>query len=110
LPRLESLAEALTFAESGVDPGLLLEFLTTTMFTRVQGLWRCSSTKHERQDFFATGLKDVRLVLQAAEWRAVPIASTADRFVTAMARAESGWPRGCGTTAGKNWRSRRPDG
>ena len=31
---LESLAEALTFArKSGVDPGLLLEFLTTTMFT-----------------------------------------------------------------------------
>jgi 3-hydroxyisobutyrate dehydrogenase-like beta-hydroxyacid dehydrogenase len=91
---LESLAEALTFArKSGVDPGLLLEFLTTTMFTApvyktygeliVQG-------KHEPAGFaLPLGLKDVRLVLQAAEAASVPmpIASVLrDRFVTAMAR------------------------
>jgi 3-hydroxyisobutyrate dehydrogenase-like beta-hydroxyacid dehydrogenase len=91
---LESLAEALAFArKSGVDPGLLLEFLTTTMFTApvyktygeliVQG-------KHEPAGFaLPLGLKDVRLVLQAAEAASVPmpIASVLrDRFVTAMAR------------------------
>jgi 3-hydroxyisobutyrate dehydrogenase-like beta-hydroxyacid dehydrogenase len=91
---LESLAEALAFArKSGVDPGLLLEFLTTTMFTApvyktygeliVQG-------KHEPAGFsLPLGLKDVRLVLEAAEAASVPmpIASVLrDRFVTAMAR------------------------
>jgi 3-hydroxyisobutyrate dehydrogenase-like beta-hydroxyacid dehydrogenase len=91
---LESLAEALAFArKSGVDPGALLEFLTTTMFTApvyktygeliVQG-------KHEPAGFsLPLGLKDVRLVLQAAEAASVPmpIASVLrDRFVTAMAR------------------------
>ena len=91
---LESLAETLAFArKSGVDPGLLLEFLTTTMFTApvyktygeliVQG-------KHEPAGFaLPLGLKDVRLVLQAAEAASVPmpIASVLrDRFVTAMAR------------------------
>ena len=91
---LESLAETLAFArKSGVDPGLLLEFLTTTIFTApvyktygeliVQG-------KHEPAGFaLPLGLKDVRLVLQAAEAASVPmpIASVLrDRFVTAMAR------------------------
>jgi len=91
---LESLAEALAFArKSGVDPGLLLEFLTTTMFTApvyktygeliVQG-------KHEPAGFaLPLGLKDMRLVLQAAEAASVPmpIASVLrDRFLTAMAR------------------------
>ncbi len=91
---LESLAEALTFArKSGVDPGMLLDFLTTTMFTApvyksygeliVQG-------KHEPAGFaLPLGLKDVRLVLQAAESAAVPmpIASVLrDRFITALAR------------------------
>jgi 3-hydroxyisobutyrate dehydrogenase-like beta-hydroxyacid dehydrogenase len=91
---LESLAEALAFArKSAVDPGALLEFLTTTMFTApvyktygeliVQG-------KHEPAGFaLPLGLKDVRLVLQAAEAASVPmpIASVLrDRFVTAMAR------------------------
>jgi len=91
---LESLAEALTFArKSGVDPGVLLGFLTTTMFTApvyksygeliVQG-------KHEPAGFaLPLGLKDVRLVLQAAESVGVPmpIASVLrDRFITALAR------------------------
>lgn len=91
---LESLAESLTFArKSGVDPGVLLDFLTTTMFTApvyksygeliVQG-------KHEPAGFaLPLGLKDVRLVLQAAELAGVPmpIASVLrDRFITALAR------------------------
>jgi 3-hydroxyisobutyrate dehydrogenase-like beta-hydroxyacid dehydrogenase len=91
---LESLAEALTFArKSGVDAAALLEFLTTTLFTApiyktygdliVQG-------KHEPAGFLLPlGLKDVRLVLQAAEAASVPmpIASVVrDRFITAMAR------------------------
>jgi 3-hydroxyisobutyrate dehydrogenase-like beta-hydroxyacid dehydrogenase len=91
---LESLAESLTFArKSGVDPGMLLDFLTRTMFTApvyksygeliVQG-------KHEPAGFaLPLGLKDVRLVLQAAESANVsmPIASVLrDRFITALAR------------------------
>jgi 3-hydroxyisobutyrate dehydrogenase-like beta-hydroxyacid dehydrogenase len=91
---LESLAEALAFArKSGVDAGALLDLLTTTMFTApvyktygeliVQG-------KHEPAGFaLPLGLKDVRLVLQAAEAASVPmpIASVLhNRFVTAMAR------------------------
>jgi len=91
---LESLAESLTFArKSGVDPQMLLDFLTTTMFTApvyksygeliVQG-------KHEPAGFaLPLGLKDVRLVLQAAESAGVPmpIASVLrDRFITALAR------------------------
>ncbi len=91
---LESLSEALVFArKSGVDASALLEFLTTTMFTAplyktygeliVQG-------KHEPAGFLLPlGLKDIRLVLQAAEAVSVPmpIASVVrDRFITAMAR------------------------
>lgn len=91
---LESLSEALAFArKSGVDASALLEFLTTTMFTAplyktygeliVQG-------KHEPAGFLLSlGLKDIRLVLQAAEAVSVPmpIASVVrDRFITAMAR------------------------
>jgi 3-hydroxyisobutyrate dehydrogenase-like beta-hydroxyacid dehydrogenase len=91
---LESLAEALTFArKSGVDPGLLLEFLTTTMFTapvyKSYGELIVQE-KHEPAGFaLPLGLKDVRLVLAAAEAASVPmpIASVLrDRFVTAMAR------------------------
>jgi 3-hydroxyisobutyrate dehydrogenase-like beta-hydroxyacid dehydrogenase len=91
---LESLAESLTFArKSGVDPAVLLDFLTTTKFTApvyksygeliVHG-------KHEPAGFaLPLGLKDVRLVLQAAESANVPmpIASVIrDRFITALAR------------------------
>jgi len=91
---LESLSEALAFArKSGVDPAALMEFLTATLFNApvyktygeliVQG-------KHEPAGFaLPLGLKDVRLVLQAAEAANVPmpIASVVrDRFITAMAR------------------------
>jgi 3-hydroxyisobutyrate dehydrogenase-like beta-hydroxyacid dehydrogenase len=98
---LESLAEALAFArKSGVDGGALMEFLTSTLFNApvyktygeliVQG-------KHEPAGFaLPLGLKDVRLVLQAAEAANVPmpIASVVrDRFITAMARGnqEKDW-------------------
>jgi 3-hydroxyisobutyrate dehydrogenase-like beta-hydroxyacid dehydrogenase len=98
---LESLAEALAFArKSGVDPAALMEFLTSTLFNApvyktyggliVEG-------KHEPAGFATKlGLKDVRLVLQAAEAASVPmpIASVVrDRFVTAMARGngEKDW-------------------
>lgn len=91
---LESLSEALAFArKSGVDAGALMDFLTSTLFNApvyklygdliVQG-------KHEPAGFLLPlGLKDVRLVLQAAEAANVPmpIASVVrDRFITAMAR------------------------
>jgi 3-hydroxyisobutyrate dehydrogenase-like beta-hydroxyacid dehydrogenase len=91
---LESLSEALAFArKSGVDPAALMEFLTATLFNApvyktygeliVQG-------KHEPAGFaLPLGLKDVRLVLQAAEAANVPmpLASVVrDRFITAMAR------------------------
>ncbi|HTQ62743.1 MAG TPA: NAD-binding protein [Candidatus Solibacter sp.] len=91
---LESLSEALAFArKSGVDPGALMDFLTSTLFNApvykiygdliVQG-------KHEPAGFLLPlGLKDVRLVLQAAEAANVPmpIASVVrDRMITAMAR------------------------
>ena len=91
---LESLAEALAFArKSSVDAAALMEFLTSTLFNApvyktygeliVQG-------KHEPAGFLLPlGLKDVRLVLQAAEAANVPmpIASVVrDRFITAMAR------------------------
>ncbi len=91
---LESLSEALAFArKSGVDAGALMDFLTSTLFNApvyrtygdliVQG-------KHEPAGFLLPlGLKDVRLVLQAAEAASVPmpIASVIrDRFITAMAR------------------------
>ncbi len=91
---LESLAEALTFArKSGVDPGVLLDFLTTTMFTapvyKSYGELIVQE-KHEPAGFaLPLGLKDVRLVLQAAESVGVPmpIASVLrDRFITALAR------------------------
>lgn len=98
---LESLAEAMTFArKSGVDAAALLNFLTAGLFNApvyktygdliVQG-------KHEPAGFLLPlGLKDVRLVLEAAEAASVPmpIASVLrDRFITAMARGnqEKDW-------------------
>jgi 3-hydroxyisobutyrate dehydrogenase-like beta-hydroxyacid dehydrogenase len=91
---LESLGEALAFArKSGVDAAALLDFLTSTLFNApvyktyggliVEG-------KHDQVGFaLPLGLKDVRLVLQAADAQAVPmpIASVLrDRFLTALAR------------------------
>ena len=91
---LESLAEALAFArKSGVDGGALMEFLTATLFnTPVYKTYGDLIVKgqHEPAGFaLPLGLKDVRLVLQAAEAASVPmpIASVVrDRFITAMAR------------------------
>ena len=91
---LESLSEAMAFArKSGVDGAALLDFLTSTLFPAplyksygglvVEG-------KHEPAGFLLPlGLKDVRLVLQAAEAAnvAMPVASVVrDRLITAMAR------------------------
>ncbi|HKW57882.1 MAG TPA: NAD(P)-dependent oxidoreductase [Candidatus Acidoferrum sp.] len=91
---LESLSEAMAFArKSGVDPAALLEFLTTTLFPAplyksyggliVEG-------KHQPAGFLLPlGLKDIRLVLQAAEDANVPMAIASvvrDRLITAMAR------------------------
>jgi 3-hydroxyisobutyrate dehydrogenase-like beta-hydroxyacid dehydrogenase len=91
---LESMSEAIAFArKSGVDATALLDFLTSTLFNApvyktyggliVEG-------KYEPAGFaLPLGLKDVRLVLQAAEAQRVPmpIASILrDRFLTALAR------------------------
>ncbi len=91
---LESLGEALAFArKSGVDAVALLDFLTSTLFNApvyktyggliVEG-------KHDQVGFaLPLGLKDVRLVLEAADAQRVPmpIASVLhDRFLTALAR------------------------
>jgi 3-hydroxyisobutyrate dehydrogenase-like beta-hydroxyacid dehydrogenase len=98
---LESMAEAITFArKSGLDAAALLDFLTTTMFTAP--LYKTYGTlivegKFEPAGFaLPLGLKDVRLVLQAAEANhvAMPIASVVrDRMLTAMARGneKSDW-------------------
>lgn len=98
---LESLSEALAFArKSGVDPAVLLDFLTSTLFNapvyKTYGSLIVSGN-HDQVGFaLPLGLKDVRLVLQAAEAQSVPmpIASVVhDRFVTAMARgnADKDW-------------------
>jgi 3-hydroxyisobutyrate dehydrogenase-like beta-hydroxyacid dehydrogenase len=94
---LESLAEALAFArKSGVDAAAMLDFFTSTLFNApvyktyggliVEG-------KHDQVGFaLPLGLKDTRLVLQAAEAQSVPmpIASVVhDRFVTAIARGHA---------------------
>jgi 3-hydroxyisobutyrate dehydrogenase-like beta-hydroxyacid dehydrogenase len=91
---LESLGEALAFArKSGVDATALLDFLTSTLFNApvyktyggliVEG-------KHDHVGFaLPLGFKDVRLVMQAAEAKTVPmpIASVLhDGFVQALAR------------------------
>jgi 3-hydroxyisobutyrate dehydrogenase-like beta-hydroxyacid dehydrogenase len=91
---LESLSEAIAFArKSGVDPTVLLDFLTSTLFNApvyktyggliVEG-------KYEPAGFAVPlGLKDVRLVLQAAEAQSVPMPLASvirDRFITAIAR------------------------
>lgn len=98
---LESLSEALTFArKSGVDDAALLNFLTAGLFNapvyKIYGDLILQG-KHEPAGFLLPlGLKDVRLVLQAAEAASVPmpIASVLrDRFITAMARGhqEKDW-------------------
>lgn len=98
---LESLSEALAFArKSGVDAAAVLDFLTSTLFNAP--VYKTYGTlivegKHDEVGFaLPLGLKDVRLVLQAAEAQSVPmpVASVVrDRFVTAMARgnADKDW-------------------
>jgi len=98
---LETLSEAIAFArKSGVDAADLLNFLTAGLFNApvyktygnliVQG-------QHEPAGFLLPlGLKDVRLVLEAAEAAGVPmpVASVLrDRFLTAIARGhqEKDW-------------------
>jgi 3-hydroxyisobutyrate dehydrogenase-like beta-hydroxyacid dehydrogenase len=98
---LESLAETVAFArKSGVDAAALLNFLTAGLFNapvyKIYGDLILQG-KHEPAGFLLPlGLKDVRLVLQAAEAANVPmpIASVLrDRFITAMARGnqEKDW-------------------
>jgi 3-hydroxyisobutyrate dehydrogenase-like beta-hydroxyacid dehydrogenase len=98
---LESLSEALAFArKSGVDAAAVLDFLTTTLFNapvyKTYGALIVEGN-HDQVGFaLPLGLKDVRLVLQAAEAQSVPmpVASVVrDRFITAMARgnADKDW-------------------
>jgi 3-hydroxyisobutyrate dehydrogenase-like beta-hydroxyacid dehydrogenase len=98
---LESLGEAFAFArKSGVDAKALLDFLTSTLFDapvyKTYGALIVEG-KHDHVGFgLPLGLKDVRLVLQAADARTVPmpIASLLhDRFLTALARGheQSDW-------------------
>ena len=91
---VESLAEALAFAgKSGVDTAALVEFLTSTSFTapvyKIYGAIIMEG-KYEPAGFaLPLGLKDMRLVLQAAEAQnvAMPVASVVrDRMLTALAR------------------------
>ncbi|HEY2460083.1 MAG TPA: NAD(P)-dependent oxidoreductase [Candidatus Acidoferrum sp.] len=91
---LESLGEAIAFArKSGVDPATLLDFLTGTLFNapvyKSYGAMIVEG-KHDEVGFaLPLGLKDVRLVLQAAEAQNVPMPFASvlrDRFLTAIAR------------------------
>jgi 3-hydroxyisobutyrate dehydrogenase-like beta-hydroxyacid dehydrogenase len=91
---LESLAEAFAFArKSGIDAPSLLDFFTSTIFNvpvyKTYGSLIVEG-KHEQVGFaLPLGLKDVRLVLQAAEAQNVPMPMASvlhDRFVTALAR------------------------
>lgn len=98
---LESLAEAMAFAKkSGVDTKALLDFFTSTLFDApvyktYGGL--IVAGNHDQVGFAAPlGLKDVRLVLEAAGAKNVPmpVASVVrDRLLTAIARgnAEKDW-------------------
>lgn len=98
---IESLSEAFALGrKSGVDEELLFEFLTTALFPAP--VYRNYGEAILRKRFepagFAAplGLKDVRLVLAAAEARSVPmpVASVLrDRLLTAIARgnAKSDW-------------------
>jgi 3-hydroxyisobutyrate dehydrogenase-like beta-hydroxyacid dehydrogenase len=91
---LETLSEAIAFArKSGIDPAALFDFLTSTLFKApvyktYGGL--ILEGKFDPAGFVVTlGLKDIRLVLQAAEAKSVPlpIASVIrDRFLTAIGR------------------------
>ena len=94
---IESLAETIALArKSGIDPAALHDFLTSTLFNapvyKTYGAMIVEG-RHEPAGFEATlGLKDVRLVLQAAESASVPMPMASvvhDRFVTAIARGNA---------------------
>src|ERR1700722_4671979 len=94
---LESLSEALAFArKSGVDPAVLTDFLTSTLFGapvyKIYGGLIVAGNYDKVGFALPLGLKDIRLVMQAAESQSVPmpIASVVrDRFLTAMARGNA---------------------
>lgn len=94
---LESLSEAIAFArKSGVDAATLMDFLTSTLFNapvyKTYGGLIVEGNYDNVGFALPLGLKDTRLVLQAAEAKSVPmpIASVIrDRFITAMARGNS---------------------
>jgi 3-hydroxyisobutyrate dehydrogenase-like beta-hydroxyacid dehydrogenase len=94
---LESLSEALAFArKSGVDPAVLTDFLTSTLFDapvyKIYGGLIVAGNYDNVGFALPLGLKDIRLVMQAAESQSVPmpIASVIrDRFLTAMARGNA---------------------
>jgi 3-hydroxyisobutyrate dehydrogenase-like beta-hydroxyacid dehydrogenase len=94
---LESLSEAIAFArKSGVDASVLVDFLTSTLFNapvyKVYGGLIVAGNYDQVGFALPLGLKDTRLVLQAAEAQSVPmpIASVVrDRFLTAMARGNA---------------------
>ena len=91
---LESLSEAMAFArKSGVDAAGLMDFLTGTLFNapvyKTYGGLIVEGNYDKVGFALPLGLKDTRLVLQAAETQNVPmpIASVIrDRFITAIAR------------------------
>ena len=91
---LESLSEAFAFArKSGLDAAALLDFFTSTIFNvpvyKTYGALIVEG-KHEQVGFaLPLGLKDIRLVLQAADARSVPMPMASvlrDRFLTALGR------------------------
>jgi 3-hydroxyisobutyrate dehydrogenase-like beta-hydroxyacid dehydrogenase len=94
---LESLSEAVAFArKSGVDAAVLVDFLTSTLFNapvyKIYGGLIVEGNYDKVGFALPLGLKDVRLVLQAAEAQNVPmpVASLVrDRFITAMARGNA---------------------
>jgi 3-hydroxyisobutyrate dehydrogenase-like beta-hydroxyacid dehydrogenase len=95
---LESLSEAFAFArKSRIDSATLLDFFTSTIFNvpvyKTYGSLIVEG-KYEQVGFaLPLGLKDTRLVLQAAEAQNVPmpIASVLrDRFLTALGRGYEG--------------------
>jgi 3-hydroxyisobutyrate dehydrogenase-like beta-hydroxyacid dehydrogenase len=91
---LESLSEAIAFArKSGVDAAGLMDFLTSTLFNapvyKTYGGLIVEGNYDKVGFALPLGLKDTRLVLQAAEAQSVPMPLASvirDRFITAIAR------------------------